>query len=100
MTASIAFVSESILFTVENVMKPTIYLPLLSLAALAACGSSYSSSPIVTPPPAPPPPPPAFATFVTLGDSVSIAAKLDEFRGALRGGLNAPNTPPADGGRR
>src|SRR5712691_1890211 len=81
----------------EHVMKPPIYAPYLSLslAALAACSNPYS--PIVTPPP---PPPPAFATFATLGDSVSIAAKLDEFRTALGGNLNAPNAPPADGGRR
>jgi len=41
-----------------------------------------------------------FALFETLGDSVSIAAKLTEFRAALGGGLNAPNSPPADSGRR
>jgi plastocyanin len=78
-------------------MKPTIYAPYLSLslAALAACSNPYSPS--VTPPP---PPPPAYATFETLGDSVSIAAKLTEFRTALGGALNAPNAPPADSGRR
>jgi plastocyanin len=38
--------------------------------------------------------------FETLGDSVSIAAKLTEFRTALGGVLNAPNAPPADSGRR
>jgi plastocyanin len=76
-------------------MKPTIYAPFLGLAALAACSNPYS--PVVTPPP---PPPPAFATFETLGDSVSIAAKLDEFRAALGGSLNAPNAPPAADGRR
>ena len=78
-------------------MKPTIYAPYLSLglAALVACSNPYSPS--VTPPP---PPPPAFATFETLGDSVSIAAKLTEFRTALGGSLNAPNAPPADSGRR
>jgi plastocyanin len=78
-------------------MKPTIYAPYLSLslAALVACSNPYS--PVVTPPP---PPPPAFVKYETLGDSVSIAAKLDEFRAALGGGLNAPNAPPADGGRR
>jgi plastocyanin len=42
----------------------------------------------------------AFTLFETLGDSVSIAAKLTEFRAALGGGLNAPNSPPADSGRR
>jgi len=73
-------------------MKPTIYIPFLSLAALAACSLD---SPVNTAPP-----PPAYATYETLGDSVSIAAKLDEFRTALGGTLNAPNAPPADGGRR
>ncbi len=48
----------------------------------------------------PPPPPPAFTTFQTLGDSISIADKLAEFRTALGGVLNAANTPPADSGRR
>src|SRR6266516_2410001 len=95
MTVSLACVSESTLFTMEHVMKPTIYAPYLSLLALAACSNPYS--PIVTPPP---PPPPAFVTFETLGDSVSIAAKLAEFRTALGGNLNAPNAPPADSGRR
>lgn len=77
-------------------MKPTVYAPYLSLslAALAACNSI--SSPINTAPP----PPPAYTTYETLGDSLSIAAKLDEFRAALGGSLNAPNTPPADSGRR
>ena len=76
-------------------MKPTIYAPYLSLsvAALAACNSI--SSPVN-----PAPPPPAYTTYETLGDSVSIAAKLDEFRAALGGSLNAPNSPPADSGRR
>ena len=76
-------------------MKPTIYAPYLSLsvAALAACNSI--SSPINTAPP-----PPAYTTYETLGDSISIAAKLDEFRAALGGSLNAPNSPPADSGRR
>lgn len=76
-------------------MKPTVYAPYLSLsvAALAACNSI--SSPINTAPP-----PPAYTTYETLGDSVSIAAKLDEFRAALGGSLNAPNSPPADSGRR
>lgn len=73
-------------------MKPTIYAPFLSLAALAACSVD---SPVNTAPP-----PPAHTTYETLGDSVSIAAKLDEFRAALGGPLNAPNTPPADSGRR
>ena len=74
-------------------MKPTIYAPYLSLAALAACNSI--SSPIYQAPP-----PPAYTVYETLGDSVSIAAKLVEFRAALGGNLNAPNSPPADSGRR
>jgi len=72
-------------------MKPTVYVPFLSLVALAACSSL--NAPII-------PPPPAYTTFETLGDSLSIAAKLDEFRAALGGSLNAPNAPPADSGRR
>ncbi len=80
-------------------MKPTIYAPFLSLVALAACNNP--SSPINSLPPAPPPPPaPTYRLFETLGDSISIAAKLDEFRAALGGSLNAPNTPPAASGRR
>ena len=71
-------------------MKPTIYAPFLSLLALAACNSINSNNPV----------PPAYTTFETLGDSVSIAAKLDEFRAALGGSLNAPNSAPADSGRR
>lgn len=73
-------------------MKPTVYVPILALATLAAC-SSYSPS--VTQPPAAP-----HLTFSTLGDSATVAAKLDEFRAALGGELHAPNTPPAGSGRR
>ncbi len=72
-------------------MKPTVYAPFLAFAVLGACNDG--NAPVV-------PPPPAYTTFETLGDSVSIAAKLDEFRSALGGSLNAPNTPPADSGRR
>jgi plastocyanin len=79
----------------ERAMKPAIYGLFLTLAALAACNSPYSLN---TQPP--PPPPPGYTTFETLGDSVSIAFKLGEFRAALGGSLNAPNTPPADSGRR
>ena len=79
-------------------MKPTIYATFLALAFASGC-SNYNA-PVVAPPPPPPPPPPAFTLFETLGDSVSIAAKLTEFRTALGGGLNAPNSPPADSGRR
>src|SRR5204862_4714067 len=82
----------------ENSMKPTIYATFLALAIAGGC-SNYNA-PVVPPPPPPPPPPVAFTVFETLGDSVSIAAKLTEFRAALGGGLNAPNSPPADSGRR
>lgn len=75
-------------------MKPTIYAPFLALAFAAACGDGTSPTTVVLPPP------PAYTTFETLGDSVSIAAKLLEFRAALGGALNAPNAPPADSGRR
>ena len=70
-------------------MKPTVYAPFLGLLALAACSTLDSPNPS-----------PSYTTFETLGDSLSIAAKLDEFRAALGGSLNAPNTPPADSGRR
>jgi plastocyanin len=83
-------------------MKPTVFAPLLALAVVIGC-SGYkapTSVPPGPPPPPPPPPPPAFVTFETLGDSISIAAKLAEFRTALGGPLNVPNSPPADSGRR
>jgi len=72
----------------ENAMKPTVFAPLWALAVLAACNDANS------------PPTPTYSTFETLGDSVSVAAKLIEFRAALGGSLNAPNAPPADSGRR
>lgn len=82
-------------------LSPTVYVPFLALAVLAAGCSDASGPDTVQPPPPPPPPPaPEFATYETLGDSVSIAEKLIEFRTALGGGLNAPNSPPADSGRR
>ena len=72
-------------------MKPTVYLPsMLSVVALAACNSL--NSPIVTPP--------QYATYQAQGDSATVAASLDAFRAALGGSLNAPNSPPADSGRR
>lgn len=74
-------------------MKPTLYAPFLGLLALAACNSL--DTPGISAPP-----PPAYTTYETLGDSLSIAAKLDEFRAALGGVLNAPNAPPAASGRR
>jgi hypothetical protein len=72
-------------------MKPTVLFPFLGLMALAACNSV--DSPKTSPPP-------AYNTFTTQGDSATIAADLDAFRGALGGTLNAPNSPPADSGRR
>src|SRR5436190_6910139 len=81
-------------------MKPTIYPTFLALAIAAGC-SGYTAPTAVPPPPPPPPPPSAtFTVFETLGDSVSIADKLTEFRAALGGVLNAPNSPPAESGRR
>jgi hypothetical protein len=73
-------------------MRPTIYAPFLSLMALAACNSSYSPSATLPPPP--------HTNYTAQGDSATIAAQLDAFRAALGGSLNAPNTPPAAGGRR
>lgn len=74
-------------------MKPTIFAPFLSVAALAACNSL--SSPVNTAPP-----PIHYSRFTSQGDSATVAANLDAFRLALGGSLNAPNTPPADSGRR
>ncbi len=73
-------------------MKPTVYIPLLTLAAMAAC-KGYSAT-------AYSPPPPAHATFSAQGDSTTVAASLDAFRTALGGFLNPPAVPPADSGRR
>jgi len=70
-------------------MKPVSAL-FLGLVALVACNNPDSPTyPSVN-----------YLTFEALGDSVSIAAKLVEFRAALGGSLNAPNAPPADSGRR
>ena len=80
-------------------MKPTTYAPFLALLIAIGCSDNTATN-IAPPPPPPPPPPAAFTVFETLGDSVSIAAKLTEFRTALGGVLNAPNSPPADSGRR
>lgn len=71
-------------------MKPTVYLPFLSLIATAACSGSYSTDVQL----------PAHTTFSAQGDSTTVAAKLAEFRVALGGNLNAPNSPPAASGRR
>jgi hypothetical protein len=76
----------------EYAMKPTVHAPFLSVMALAACNSIYwpSNSRLPGPPP----------TFSGEGDSTTIAAKVAEFQAALGGSLNAPNAPPAEGGRR
>jgi hypothetical protein len=71
-------------------MKPTVYAPFLGLAALAACNSISS----------PPNTGPHYDTFQAQGDSLTVAGALGNFRTALGGLLNAPNTPPADSGRR
>jgi len=73
-------------------MKPTIYAPFLSLAALAACNNLYSPSNT--------PPPPSFTVIRAQGDSLTVADTLNKFRAALGGSLNAPNFPPAESGRR
>jgi len=74
-------------------MKPTVYAPFLSLAALAACNSL--NSPINNQPPAP-----TFTVIRAQGDSAALADTLNRFRAALGGNLNAPNSPPATSGRR
>src|SRR5690242_16749086 len=79
----------------ERTMKPATFSLFVTLAALAACNNLYSPSTNV-----PPPPGPNFTVIRAQGDSLAIADTLDEFRAALGGSLNAPNTPPADSGRR
>jgi hypothetical protein len=74
-------------------MKPTVYVPFLSMLGVAGCKSVYSPSAAL-------PPAPNHTAFVAQGDSSAIADSLNAFRAALGGGLNAPNTPPADSGRR
>src|SRR6266851_2135168 len=76
-------------------MKPTVYAPFLSLAALGACNSL--NSPINNPAP---PPPPSFTVIRAQGDSAALVDTLNRFRAALGGSLNAPNSPPATSGRR
>ena len=73
-------------------MKPTVYAPFLSLV-VAACNSLYS--PVTTQPPAP-----SFTAIRVRGDSATVADTLNKFRAALGGSLNAPNSAPADSGRR
>ena len=72
-------------------MKPTIYAPLLSLAALAGCEKSPTNNPH---------PAPSFIVIRTQGDSLTVADTVNKFRAALGGDLNAPNSPPATSGRR
>ncbi len=72
-------------------MKSTVLVPTLVLALLAACKSYTAPSNTPTP---------THTTYSAVGDSAAVAAKLVEFRAALGGGLNAPNSPPADSGRR
>ena len=74
-------------------MKPTVFSLLLTLAALAACNNLYSPTTSV-------PPGPSFTVIRAQGDSLAIADTLNKFRAALGGSLNAPNSPPADSGRR
>jgi hypothetical protein len=73
-------------------MKPTVFAPYVVLMVLGAC-KSYTA-PSYTTPPIP------HTSYSAQGDSATIAAKLDEFRTALGGVLNAPNSPPAATGRR
>lgn len=74
-------------------MKPTIYAAWLAVAALAACNNLNSPSTTL-------PPVPTFTVVRAVGDSLAIADTLNKFRAALGGSLNAPNSPPADSGRR
>jgi hypothetical protein len=77
-------------------MKPTVYLPsMLSVVVLAgAVGAACNSlsAPIIAAP--------HYTTYLAQGDSAAVGGKLDEFRAALGGPLNAPNSAPADSGRR
>jgi len=73
-------------------MKPTVYAPFLSLV-IAACNTPYSPSTSL-------PPAPRFTIIRAVGDSSAVLDTLNKFRAALGGGLNAPNSPPADSGRR
>jgi hypothetical protein len=76
----------------ERTMKPTTISLFVTLAALAACNNLYSPTTSV-------PPGPSFKVIRAVGDSLAIADTLNKFRAAL-GSLNAPNSPPADSGRR
>jgi len=74
----------------ESTMKPTVYA-FLTILTLAGCKGLYSpnSQPAVN-----------YSTFTIQGDSATLAPVLDAFRAALGGPLNAPNSAPADSGRR
>src|SRR3989442_13939634 len=88
--ASLVADQRSIPFTMEDAMKPTVYLPALSVAALAACNSLS----------APATPRPSYTTYQAQGVSATISNELGAFRTALGGALKAPNSPPAPSGRR
>lgn len=67
---------------------------LLLTAAAAGCKTyttSYSAPPATTS---------DYTIYSSVGDSATVAATLAEFRAALGGSLNAPNSPPAGSGRR
>ncbi len=75
-------------------MRSTRFFPLLGLALVAACSSTYAptnggGSPTVI-----------AATFLSAGDSASIAPDVDAFRTALGGSLHPPAAPADDSGRR
>src|SRR6476469_7283687 len=75
-------------------MKPVFLSTLFATLVLGACSDSSVT------PTDPTPVNPLATVFSAVGDSATIAAKAAEFRVALGGGLNAPNTPPQAGGRR
>ena len=75
-------------------MKPIVYFAFLSVLVLPACSNVYSPSKGALRPPA------NLAGFVAVGDSSAIADNLTAFRAALGGGLNLPNSPASDSGRR
>jgi len=73
-------------------MKPTVYLPLVALAALGACKDSQSpTGPVTTPP--------AHTTYKAAGDTATINLTLNQFRTSLGGVLNGAGAP-TDSGRR
>lgn len=74
-------------------MKPALVTTLLALAATAGCTSSSAPSGDNSQRPSP-------VTFAAIGDSATVAAKLDQFRIALGGSLNPPTMPATNSGRR